>query len=167
MEQTKTESEILDLIESRGVEAVFAEEFERLGVPMCGPASTFEGEVLRAVAKIRYRWFNDGDRIGVGYGGYTTGEAVAFLKKVIPPVPMTVWESLRDAGNAPSYGKEYETHITKLTVNLLVWTLPIATGNLRTNLREDGSHIHDYLETDCPRSPEFLYFEDASSEDFY
>ena len=40
----------------------YEELWERL-VPGQGPAATKAGEALRALSKLYYRWFNDGDRI--------------------------------------------------------------------------------------------------------
>ena len=41
--------------------------FEEL-VPGEGKAETVAGEIVRAVEHIAYRYDNDGDRIGIGYG---------------------------------------------------------------------------------------------------
>ena len=37
-------------------------------VPVSGKADTVAGEIVRAVSRISYRNYNDGDHIGVGYG---------------------------------------------------------------------------------------------------
>lgn len=37
-------------------------------VPASGKADTVAGEIVRAVSRIGYRNYNDGDHIGVGYG---------------------------------------------------------------------------------------------------
>jgi hypothetical protein len=48
-------------------------------VPNSGNCKTLEGEMLRALAKIRYRYFNDGDYVNEGYGIETAGPAFMFL----------------------------------------------------------------------------------------
>ena len=48
-------------------------------VPSMGDAETVEGEMLRAINKIIYRWFNDGDKYYEGYGTETAGPAHSFL----------------------------------------------------------------------------------------
>jgi hypothetical protein len=48
-------------------------------IPASGPAETLEGEMLRAVNRIIYRYYNDGDYWYTGYGRRTAGPAVAFL----------------------------------------------------------------------------------------
>ena len=48
-------------------------------VPGEGQANTFGGEVVRAVNRIVYRYLNDGDMIGQGYGRETVNPPVRFL----------------------------------------------------------------------------------------
>ena len=48
-------------------------------VPGQGKADTVEGEMLRAINKIVYRWGNDGDEYHRGYGTETAGPAHSFL----------------------------------------------------------------------------------------
>lgn len=55
--------------------------FEEL-VPPSGKADTVAGEIIRAVSRIGYRNYNDGDHIGVGYGNETCNPAARYLGKV-------------------------------------------------------------------------------------
>lgn len=55
--------------------------FEEL-VPDMGAAETKAGELVRAVSRIGYRFFNDGDHIGVGYGNETCNSAARFIMEV-------------------------------------------------------------------------------------
>ena len=50
-------------------------------VPASGKADSLAGELIRAAARIEYRFFNDGDRIGLGYGRETCNPAARFLKE--------------------------------------------------------------------------------------
>lgn len=52
--------------------------FEAL-VPDSGAAETVAGEIIRAVSRIEYRFWNDGDKAGVGYGKETVNPAVRYL----------------------------------------------------------------------------------------
>lgn len=52
--------------------------FEEL-VPVQGKADSLAGEIVRAVTRIQYRHWNDGDRIGIGYGKETCNPAARFL----------------------------------------------------------------------------------------
>ena len=53
-------------------------------VPSSGPCETLEGETMRAMMKIAYRYYNDGDYFYEGYGCETAGPAHAFLVDVCP-----------------------------------------------------------------------------------
>lgn len=48
-------------------------------VPEQGKADTVAGEIVRALCRINYRWFNDGDYAGYGYGMETAGSACTYL----------------------------------------------------------------------------------------
>lgn len=56
--------------------------FEEL-VPSSGKAETVAGEIIRAVSRIGYRNFNDGDHIGVGYGRETCNPAARYLAQKV------------------------------------------------------------------------------------
>lgn len=57
--------------------------FEKL-VPISGKCATLEGETLRAINRIIYRYFNDGDYWFDGYGIETAGPAETFLRQFAP-----------------------------------------------------------------------------------
>lgn len=48
-------------------------------VPPSGKAESKAGEIVRATNRIIYRFFNDGDHIGIGYGRETCNAAARFL----------------------------------------------------------------------------------------
>lgn len=50
-------------------------------VPVSGKADTVAGEIVRAVSRISYRNYNDGDHIGVGYGKETCNPVARYLLK--------------------------------------------------------------------------------------
>lgn len=54
------------------------ELFDEL-VPFQGKCETLAGEIIRAFCRINYRFFNDGDRIGIGYGNETCNAPARFL----------------------------------------------------------------------------------------
>ncbi len=53
-------------------------------VPMSGTAETIGGEILRAMSRIIYRFYNDGDMVGVGYGNETCNSSDRYLEFVVP-----------------------------------------------------------------------------------
>lgn len=54
------------------------EAFEQ-HVPHTGKSQTLYGELVRATSRIGYRFFNDGDIIGVGYGKENCNPAARFI----------------------------------------------------------------------------------------
>lgn len=57
----------------------YFEEVHSILVPPQGKAATQAGELVRAIGKILYRDWNDGDKFYEGYGLETCGPAAAFL----------------------------------------------------------------------------------------
>ena len=55
-------------------------------VPGMGDAETVEGEMLRAINRIIYRYYNDGDKYFQGYGTETAGPAHSFLVNANHPL---------------------------------------------------------------------------------
>jgi len=53
-------------------------------VPSSGAAETFEGEMVRAIMRVWYRYYNDGDYYFRGYGRETAGPTVQWLKTKTP-----------------------------------------------------------------------------------
>lgn len=73
-------------------------------VPACGKSDTVAGEIVRAIARLGYRWWNDGDKIGVGYGKETCNAAARFLVSACD-------ERVGDAvANMWGYGDVYHTY---------------------------------------------------------
>ena len=64
----------------------FDAEFQRL-VPQSGNCNTLRGEILRAANRIDYRLYNDGDKVGSGYGHQTCDPAARFLIKKLDGNP--------------------------------------------------------------------------------
>lgn len=54
------------------------EAFEQ-HVPHTGKSDTLYGELVRATSRIGYRFFNDGDIVGTGYGRETCNPAARFV----------------------------------------------------------------------------------------
>lgn len=62
-------------------------------VPEEGPADTLEGELIRAINKIGYRYYNDGDYWYREYGCETAGPAAAFLSQHGPDLKSDIRQS--------------------------------------------------------------------------
>ena len=59
-------------------------------VPGAGKADTVQGEMLRAINRIVYRYYNDGDEYMRGYGTETAGPAHSFLVNANHPLKSLV-----------------------------------------------------------------------------
>lgn len=66
-------------------------------VPGSGKAETVEGEMVRAIMRIWYRYYNDGDYYFRGYGKETAAPSVSWLKT---KTPMEVRKSISAALNS-------------------------------------------------------------------
>ncbi len=68
--------------------------FEEL-VPSSGKAESLAGELVRAMARIGYRWHNDGDQVGIAYGRETCNAAARFLihkgNKEVSDLAASIW----------------------------------------------------------------------------
>jgi len=71
------------LNESIESDDLFDDLFDKLVGPS-GPADTKEGEMLRAINKISYRYMNDGDYFYKDYGVETAGSSYIYLTKHSP-----------------------------------------------------------------------------------
>lgn len=63
-------------------------------VPSMGKADTEGGEIMRAVNRIQYRYWNDGDIAGHGYGKQTVNPAVRFLDFVVDRLKSCTFRTL-------------------------------------------------------------------------
>lgn len=55
-------------------------------VPDEGKADTIGGEIIRAYMKVMYRYYNDGDMVGISYPDETAylESAVSFVRRYVP-----------------------------------------------------------------------------------
>ena len=89
--------------------------FDKL-VPSQGKAGTLNGEIVRAVNRIGYRWYNDGDKFYEGYGTETAGPSMAFLTKhtEIDPQIRDAFIKLERAVTGTTTDKQYEKFLEGL-----------------------------------------------------
>lgn len=101
------------------VDSKLNELFEEL-VPASGTADTVAGEIVRAISRIAYRWLNDGDMIGYGYGKETCNPAARYLEAVCDE---TVGKTVLDAWRAGESGVEsnYDEAIADLEYETLMF----------------------------------------------
>lgn len=65
-------------------------------VPETGKANSLAGELVRAMSRIGYRFYNDGDLVNIGYGKETCNPAARFLiakgNHEISDLTVALWE---------------------------------------------------------------------------
>jgi len=72
-------------------------------VPGQGDAETVEGEMLRAINRIVYRFYNDGDKYFQGYGTETAGPAHSFLVNANHPLKSAMVKLFDEPSGDNSY----------------------------------------------------------------
>jgi hypothetical protein len=74
-------------------------------VPGNGDAETVEGEMLRAINRLIYRYYNDGDKYYEGYGTETAGPAHSFLVNANHPLKAMMNRLFREFISDDEYEK--------------------------------------------------------------
>ena len=77
-------------------------------VPRAGKSSSLAGELVRATGRIGYRWSNDGDHIGIGYGNETCNMAARFLIRYGNPQIRNYVLTLWGLADNNTYGKIFD-----------------------------------------------------------
>lgn len=76
--------------EQKAIDAKMQELFEKY-VPGSGAAETVGGEIIRAMNRIDYRFYNDGDKAQKGYGRETVNPACRYLTEG-QNLKLSIWE---------------------------------------------------------------------------
>ena len=89
-------------------------------VPASGPAETVAGEIIRAICRIGYRWVNDGDQLGIGYGKQTCNPAGRYLGKTCSDeIEKQIWDLMYDPIYDDSYDGAYDKALKKLEEEII------------------------------------------------
>jgi len=123
---------------------------ERL-MPPSGKAETVAGEIIRAADRIHYRWWNDGDKINVGYGKETCNGTARYLEKISgSEFPVEVWN-----------GSLGEDAYTEFTENLVaeMYAFIKAHPELETTPNTEDSRM-DFIDNDLDREEDEYEDED-------
>lgn len=112
--------------------------FARL-VPVKGKADTVAGEIVRALSRIEYRYFNDGDRLGVGYGNETCNAPGRYLMKNTDALVRGRVEAL---WGVRSYSV-YETKLHELVGCVLVFLAANPQLETTSNTEDMWSYMAD------------------------
>jgi hypothetical protein len=113
-------------------------------VPFEGKCDTVEGETLRAINRIMYRRYNDGDYFYEGYGAYgnAAGSAHAYLVEACP-IKDKLKPILDSAVNA--IDSSYEDSLNKALAVVLDW---IESRDKYTENEDDMFDFKSHYETE-------------------
>ena len=120
-------------------------------MPGMGKAETVAGEIIRATDRIWYRWWNDGDKINVGYGKETCNGTARYLEKIRgAEFPAEVWN-----------GSLGEDDYTKFTENLVaeMYAFIKERPELETTPNTEDSRM-DFIDNDLDREEDEYEGED-------
>ena len=124
---------------------------EKRLMPPSGKAETVAGEIIRAADRIHYRWWNDGDKINVGYGKETCNGTARYLEKIRgSEFPVEVWN-----------GSLGEDAYTEFTENLVaeMYAFIKAHPELETTPNSEDSRM-DFSDNDLDREEDEYEDED-------
>ena len=124
---------------------------EKRLMPPSGKAETVAGEIIRAADRIHYRWWNDGDKINVGYGKETCNGTARYLEKIRgSEFPVEVWN-----------GSLGEDAYTEFTENLVaeMYAFIKAHPELETTPNTEDSRM-DFIDNDLDRDEDDEEYED-------
>ena len=133
-------------------------------VPASGNSDFIEGEILRAINRIIYRYYNDGDFFYQGYGAETAGPAHAFLtnSREIPfKLSNTLTQIFNKAIGAPEDGY---ARLLNFALETILDYIESKEGNY-TKSNEDMFNYESEFEDDSYDEEEDDYYEE--DEDYY
>ena len=114
-------------------------------MPVSGKAETVAGEIIRAVDRIWYRWYNDGDKINVGYGKETCNGTARFIEKIRgSEFPAEVW-------NGCLNDEKYTEFTDRLVDEMFAFIK--ACPELETTPNAEDSRM-DFIDDDLDRDEE-------------
>lgn len=135
-------------------------------LPSMGKADTEGGEIMRAVNRIQYRYWNDGDIAGQGYGKQTVNPAVRFLDFVVDRLKSCAFRTLvnqfQDFVDGISVSdKEYEEKVNELVKEAIIY---IAQKKLYEV--SNGRDMFDYAVPEVDKEDDYEDEDDFFADDY-
>lgn len=125
-------------------------------VPSSGASKTVGGEIIRAVSRIGYRYFNDGDKIGMDSGNETCNCAGRYLKTVgFENEVALIWNG--EVDNNFAFSDEYKERLNTFVEKCL--------EKLESNHDLFKTENHDDM-LNYRRDEDWDYYDDDEDEDF-
>lgn len=129
-------------------------------VPSSGPAKSLAGELVRAMMRILYRDYNDGDLWYSGYGKETCGPSVLFLCDNIPSLERD-FQEIADQGMEDD---QYTNALENITSKLIVYLNEHPESFMK---KTSDSRNHEGELSDVFYLPRYEFDVDASYDDSY
>ena len=146
--------------------------FDKL-VPGSGNADTVEGEIIRALNRIIYRWGNDGDHFAQGYGAETAGPAMEFLTDA-PGIPSEIrakFKAWEDDNFSNDYDKKELEDLASIALQYV--EMKVREDDLTPNkddLFNYGDkyiqHVRD-MEDEEDEWDDYDYYDDDEEDEIY
>jgi|13_taG_2_1085334.scaffolds.fasta_scaffold08455_5 hypothetical protein len=128
-------------------------------VPGSGKADTIQGEMLRAINRIVYRYYNDGDEYHTGYGTETAGPAHSFLVNANHPLRSLVSKLFKD-------GTNYEQTI-KDVLDAILDHIESRQGKYTPNTEGDMFDFEPEFEDNEYEEDDYDDYYDEEEDDYY
>jgi hypothetical protein len=128
-------------------------------VPGQGDAETVEGEMLRAINRIVYRFYNDGDKYFEGYGTETAGPAHSFLINANHPLKSAMIKLFDE----PSGDNSYE-RMLKDILDMILDYIESRQGKYTKNTLGGMFNYEPEFEEDEEDEDDYDYYDDDEDD---
>ena len=135
-------------------------------VPSSGAAETVEGELIRAINRLIYRFYNDGDFFYKGYGAETAGPAHSFLvnSNQIPfDLQSTLTSTFNKAIDAPEDGYE---RLIKFALEKILDHVEATPIDEYTPLKKEMFDFESEFEDDPYGEEEDDYYDEYEDDEY-
>jgi len=147
--------EVTVMTARKELEKRLEKDWNRL-MPSMGKANTAAGEIIRALNRILYRWYNDGDKINEGYGRETCNPAARYLMEKCPD---GIGEKISRMWQEYMLDSEYEEALVDMADMLLNWIMTTDLDKVPNN--------EDMLDWRDPNEDRDDYDDEYDDEDDY
>lgn len=126
--------------------------FDRL-VPETGPAGTIAGELVRAMMKVFYRDYNDGDVFYQGYGLETCAPAMEYIKETLNSSSLD--DYLDDIAQQGLQDDAYTDSLREIASNVIVYIYNNLVECLKSSDDNYLDYDGDYFKHNQPRYEDY------------
>lgn len=138
-------------------------------VPYSGMCETIGGEILRAIYRLVYRWYNDGDKFFEGYGIETCASSAEYLFDNVPECASIIQSTLDEAKQEANMGDgmsddTYEDRLQTCCLSAIKYLQTNSDLFYETNDIDSREYSTAYVKENQPMYSFELYASDSLSE---